>query len=192
MVAQVAQSIATGALHVDVDDFLKPIRHMQLSEEKVESAHAKMQKHRQHAPSSLTACKAASTRLSETLPFYGTLDCKAKEQFATEWQRVKRIVQVDPLSQERGKLVTWVRLCKTVYEQDTQAYTGPRVESGLPDDRAPKTTPSILCRVEYFRTLLQERCYYTLGDTREGLTAFQLVWLVPPQKMLMRAANTPA
>ena len=125
---------------------------MTLTEEKVERPHAQMMKHRQSAPNSITAWKASSTRLPETLSYYDRLDDEDKQCFACEWKRFKRVVQTDPAYQERNKQIAFGPLCRLVYEQDTSSYSGVLAREKSIGGKPGTVTSQVLAHAEYCRS----------------------------------------
>jgi hypothetical protein len=181
----VNESIRCGELHMFVNQKLNHIKKLPLTEEKAEGPHATMTRDADRAPSMTRPNKAGSTRLNAQLKFYDALDKEFQDQFAVEWPRFSRVLQVDPRRQWRPVALKFEAVCAKVYEADGEGYTGPMVQSHKVANTATESsTYSILIKADWLRSVLQDKCFYTIGDERP-LKAFQVLWTIPPRGQIV-------
>jgi hypothetical protein len=181
----VLSSIVSGIMHAEVWAYLKFIRELPLTEERGERPHAQMTAVK--GPNKANRpWRAATVRLPDSLEFVGGLDEADTEKIALEWDRYGRIVQTNPAKEHRSLRQKPSELFEVVYEQKYKCFTGTATAltsawQKLESDREAIGFANLI-KTEYFQSVMKHGHFYTVGDTRDDLQAFQVVWMVPREK----------
>ena len=172
----VESSLAAGVIPSSLDAELDAIRKCPICEEKVEAPHAVMHREKNRARAAHKAWAGASVRLREQLQLCDELDESEKAQFAVEWDRYKRVVQVIPDRQWRAVSQSHDAVVEAVYASHkwNAEY---KVFGGMAITDVSIITTINRVKAEYMKSVLTEKCYYSIGDACPP-TVFKLLWLV--------------
>ena len=181
--ALVDESIDSGRLHHDILVALEPIEKAPLAEDRGEQTHAEMSKEATRARVGKRAWHASSMRLPQNLLEFEGLTGNQKLLFSIEFQRVRRILQVDPLkAHRRQRNLTTTRCNEHVYRSSMDvAVFGADVtaKSAVPEQSVLELTSSGKSKAEYLNIVLKRGGYYSLGPSDDvEFVLFQLVWRV--------------
>ena len=181
----VDRSIASGVMEPQVIDFLAAIKKCPITEERGESGHARMSREKFRCPPGARPWKAATARLNEQLAFYDKFDPQHKDMFASEWDRWKRLGQVNLDVQNRGLGESSAALARRVYTAEgwLKQYQGdPAATAWLGGETvAHHTTCAEETKLEFIRSFLKEKKFYSINEG-PSTVVFEVVWVVPKKK----------
>jgi hypothetical protein len=142
---------------------------------------------------------ASTLRLHYNLRgFDDLLTPEVLDLFDIEWQRVRRILQVDPNRQYTAQKKTMSAIQNLVYRSQHDVPKFPQdvcAKSRWNSESLIETADTHqLAKAEYLKWALRPRSYYSVGPAAEGLSAvcFQVVWLVSPNTKFVKSSGDTA